>query len=72
MTRTLQHAFDEASQASEDLQEVIAALVLAELEAEARWAKSFENSQDLLASMGRKALAEHRAGKTRPLKIDEL
>jgi hypothetical protein len=39
----------------------------AELDAEARWHRSFECSQPELATLARKALAERRQGKTKAM-----
>ncbi|HEX9736935.1 MAG TPA: hypothetical protein VGG06_33635 [Thermoanaerobaculia bacterium] len=72
MTRLLKRAVDKASQGPEALQNAIAALILAELEAEQRWDESFARSQDALARLGEEALAEHRAGRSKPLDPNTL
>ena len=72
MTHLLEKAFAEASELPEKEQDAFAAFVLAELEAERRWTKAFERSQDELAQLGREALAKHRAGKTKRLNPDAL
>jgi hypothetical protein len=72
MTDLLQKAFDEASQLPADDQNVFAAWILEELRSEQRWNDLFARSQDMLAKMADEALAELRAGKTRPLDPDEL
>ncbi len=72
MTQLLEKAFAEASELPEEEQDALAAFVLAELEAERRWTKAFEDSQDELARLGREALAKHRAGKTKRLDPDTL
>ena len=71
MTHLLEKAFAEASRLPEREQDAIAEIVMAELASEGRWKELFEGSQDVLAELAEEALAEHRAGKTRPLK-DEL
>ena len=43
----------------------IATMILEELENEAKWHKSFANSQDLLASLAGEAMEEYAAGETR-------
>ena len=72
MTRMLKRAFDKASQGPEALQDAIAALILAELESEQRWDESLARSQDALTQLAEEALAEHRAGRSKPLNPDAL
>ena len=48
-------------------QDAVAAIVVEELASEQRWSESFARSQDVLANLGERALAEHAAGRTRPL-----
>ena len=72
MTRLLEKAFAEASRLPERDQDAIAEIVLAELASEERWSELFENSQDALAELAEEALAEYRAGKTKPLNVDDL
>ena len=72
MTRLLKKAFDEASQHPQDLQDAIAAIVLAEIAAQQRWDENLAGSQDALSTLADEALAEHRAGRTRPLNVDDL
>jgi len=47
--------------------DAVAAIVIEELASERRWSESFAKSQDVLAKLGEKALAERAAGRTRPL-----
>jgi hypothetical protein len=70
MTTLLQQAFDEVSKLSPDQQDLIARRILDELEDERKWTVSFAESQDMLESMALEAIAEHKAGKTRPM--DEI
>lgn len=74
MTQLLERAFERASSLPEAEQDEFARLMLAELEAEQKWAALFERpeSDDLLTRMADAALAAHRAGDTRPLNQDEL
>lgn len=72
MTRLLEKAFAEAARLSEDEQDAFAALMLEELDSERRWDEKFARSQDKLAQLAAEALAEHRAGKTKPLNVDNL
>ncbi len=69
MTQMLKKAFDEASRHSQELQDAIAAMVLAELAAQQRWDEAFAGSQDALSTLADEALAEHRAGRTKPLNV---
>ncbi len=72
MTRLLEKAFAEASRLPEREQDAIAEIVLAELASEERWNELFEKSQNALAELAEEALAEYRAGKTKPLNVDDL
>lgn len=70
MTTLLKKAFDAASSLPPEQQDVIAKLVLAEIEDEKRWDEAFAASQDKLAGMAAEAIAEHKTGKTRSM--DEI
>ncbi len=72
MTELLAKAFAKASELPDDEQDVIAALVLKEIESEERWETLFAESQDELAEFAEEALAEHRAGRSKRLNRDEL
>ena len=48
-------------------QDAVAATVFEALASERRWSGSFARSQEVLAKLGEKALAERAAGRTRPL-----
>lgn len=65
MTSLLKKAFDAASLLPVERQDAIAELVLAEIEDDKRWDEAFANSQDKLADMASKAIAEHKAGQTK-------
>ncbi len=71
MTKLLEKAFSEASKLSEQDQDAIAGVVLAELASEERWNELFANSQDMLAELAGEALAEHKAGKTKVLDCND-
>ena len=64
MTKLLEKAFSQASKLSEQEQNTIAEIVLAELASEERWNNLFAKSQDALADLAGEALSEHKAGKT--------
>ena len=70
MTRLLEEAFERASELPQEEQDKFARFLLAELDAERRWAALFSRpeSEDLLERLADEALSEHRAGRTRPLK----
>jgi hypothetical protein len=72
MTQLLEQAFQEVARLPAKQQDEIAAWLLAELEAEARWDELFAGSQDLLAQLADEALAEHRAGRTEVLDPEQL
>jgi hypothetical protein len=72
MTESLQHAFQLASALPEDCQEMLAAILLEEMESDQKWDRLFAESQDALEKMSEKAMEEHRLGKTRKLDLDAL
>ncbi len=67
MTKLLEKALNEVAKLPSAEQDAIAALVLDELASEQKWSELFSQSQDVLAKMAEEALAEHSAGKTKPL-----
>ncbi len=67
MTELLERALSQVSKLPPSQQEEIAAWILAELEDEGSWGRSFSSSQGILESLADKALAEHEAGLTQPL-----
>ncbi len=48
-------------------QDVMAALILEEIESEKRWDELFAGSQGQLARLAEQAITEYKAGKTKPL-----
>ena len=48
-------------------QDILASIILDEIDSEKNWAASFARSQDLLSTMAAEAMAEHIAGKTKSL-----
>ncbi len=70
MTKLLKELIDKLSKLSPERQDEFAAWLLAELEDEARWDKSFAESQDALAKLADEALEEYRRGETTPLEFD--
>lgn len=67
MTDLLEKALKEVKKLPPSEQDAVAAILLKELGAEQRWSDSFEKSQDALEKLAQEALAEHRAGKTKPM-----
>lgn len=72
MTKLLEKALSEAAKLPAEDQDALADRVLEELASERRWTESFARSQDVLGRMANEALAEDRAGKTKPLEPDQL
>ena len=72
MTESLQHAFQLASTLPDESQEMLAAILLEEMESDQKWDQLFAESQAALEKMAQKAMGEHRAGKTRKLDLDAL
>ena len=74
MTQLLQQAFERVAALPQEEQDSFARFLLAELESEARWAELFSlpESEELLEKMADEALAAHRAGRTKPLRIEEM
>jgi hypothetical protein len=66
MTTMLKDALARVSKLPEEEQDALAAILMAEMESEARWKEAFESSQDSLAELAREATAEYKAGCTRP------
>ena len=72
MTELLEQAIARLKTLSSSAQDAIAAMILEELEDEARWDEAFAKSQDVLAKLADEAMAEYRAGKTQVLDPDTL
>ena len=72
MTELLKRAFEQAAKLPPKEQDAFAALVLAELEADAGWDKAFSESQTQLEALADEARTEFRAGRTEPLDPDSL
>ena len=72
MTKALEEAFEAASRLPEREQDELAAAILEEVQADARWDASFARSQKALEQLADEALEEYRAGRTEPLDPDAL
>ncbi len=67
MTQLLEKAINKAHTLSIPEQDILASIILDEIDSEKNWAASFARSQDLLSTMAAEAMAEHIAGKTKSL-----
>lgn len=67
MTKLLKEVLAKLSKLSPERQDELAAWLLTEMEDEARWDKSFAESQDALEKLADEALEEFRRGETQPL-----
>ena len=67
MTTVLEAALAQVAKLPPEEQDVLATLLLDEMQSEQRWAKTLSESQSVLKSLAAEALAEHRAGKTKSL-----
>ena len=74
MRHLLQEAFEKASELPQAEQDRFARFLLAELESERQWAELFARpeSEDLLEGLADEALLGHRAGRTAPLRLEDL
>jgi hypothetical protein len=67
MTHALNSAVAEATKLPPEEQDALAAILLEEIASEQRWSQSFSKSEALLESLASEAIAEFKAGKTKPL-----
>jgi hypothetical protein len=74
MSQLMEQAIEKARQLSEPEQEALASIMLQEIESERRWDELFARpeSADLLSHMADRALAGVKAGRAKPLDLDEL
>ncbi|MCU0525594.1 MAG: hypothetical protein MUF72_12300 [Elainella sp. Prado103] len=72
MTSLLEHAIAKLRSLPESEQDVIAAMILEELEDDRRWDAAFARSPDLLAQLAASAIAEYHDGKTQELDLEKL
>lgn len=72
MTTLLDKAFKEAARLPEIDQNALAKWVLDELRSEARWQKTFSESEDILEKLADEALDNRRKGKTTHLDSNRL
>ena len=69
MTQLLEQALAEVARLPEDEQDAVAALVLAEVDAERRWTAAFRASPDQLAALAHEAIGDDRRGRTQTLEL---
>ena len=67
MTRVLEAALAEVAKLPPAEQDALATLLLDEIKTEQQWSSTFAKSQQTLKTLADEALAELRAGKTKPL-----
>jgi hypothetical protein len=67
MTTVLETALAEVAKLPPEEQDALGALLIDEINSEHRWSRSLAASQPALKLLAAEALAEHRAGETKPL-----
>jgi hypothetical protein len=72
MTELVEQAIARLKSLPAGEQDVMAAMILEELEDEKLWDKAFSRSQDALAQLASAAMAEYRAGQTLELDPETL
>ena len=72
MTELLEQALEKAKNLPDSEQDAIAAMILEELEDEAKWEKRFSVSKDSLAKLASEAMEEDRREETEELDPDSL
>jgi hypothetical protein len=72
MTELLKSALAKLQTLPESEQDVIASVILEEIEGEQRWDAAFARSPDVLAKLAASAMAEYDAGKTQELDPETL
>jgi hypothetical protein len=70
MTQALSAAVASAAKLPDEEQNVLAAILLEEMESEEHWSALFAGSQNLLQQMASEAIQDFQAGRVQP--IDEL
>lgn len=70
MTQALSDAIAKAAKLPDEEQDVLATILLEEIQSEARWQSLFSDSASLLEAMAAEAIQDLESGRVRPL--DEL
>ncbi len=71
MPKLLDKAIEEARKLPLREQDALGAIILEEIADEARWARTFADTQDVLEKLADEALADLRAGRTTPLEFPQ-
>lgn len=66
MTKILDKAITEVRKLPPEQQDALGARILEELESDRRWDELLAGSAEVLDKLAEEAIAEHRAGKTKP------
>lgn len=72
MTEKLDKAVAQAKQLPSEQQDALAAIIIEEIEDEARWDDAFAKSHDMLSRLASEAEQEDRTGQSKELNPDEL
>ena len=72
MTRSLEQAFEAASQLSSDEQDVLAARMLQEIAWEKKWDSALTDNPEKLRSLLREARQDIKAGRVQELRVDDI
>jgi len=72
MTKLLKQAFKKASQLPGNLQDELARELMQDMQAEQKWDETLVKSQDVLDSLAKDALEQHKTGRTNRMGPDEL
>ncbi len=72
MTKALEEVLRQISRLPEAEQDALAEAIKAEIGAEKDWDKSFAGSLDVLDRLADDAIADHRAGRTKPIDPDTM
>jgi hypothetical protein len=72
MTQLLEKALTEVYKLPPEKQDVIASIILEELEDEQRWEAAFAASEGKLAKLAQKVRADIKAGRVKKMGFDEL
>jgi hypothetical protein len=67
MTALMEKAMNQINALPPEEQDAVASLILEEIESEKRWDDLFAGSQGQMARLAEQAIAEYKAGKTKPL-----
>lgn len=72
MSKPLDDAYAAAKQLTEEEQEALGALLLAEMDSDRRWDELLAQPSAVIERMGEKALEDHRLGRTLSLDPERL